>query len=307
MIKLYLITGFLGAGKTTFLKKFVTLFQGQKLALIVNEFGKEGGDGALLSTLGIALSEINNGSIFCSCRLDQFEEVLENTIFQQPDIVFVEASGLSDPTNVHKILSQPGRFSQIQYMGSICLADAKNFEKIFSTARVCKKQLATSDIVILNKTDLVTQEKVDSVKQMILSHRPDLRIYPTSFGAIQPDWIKNMTSPSASPEVSEIQTKDITLKKFTITVKNDFPRYKFEKFLEMFIEDTYRIKGFVRLDDGIYLVDCVASAVQLKKYEEPVDDSLLQKVVVLSGGGMPTRHSIANAVEWYEEWVEHWE
>ena len=64
MIKLYLITGFLGAGKTTFLKKFVTLFQGQKLALIVNEFGKEGVDGALLSTLGIALSEINNGSIF---------------------------------------------------------------------------------------------------------------------------------------------------------------------------------------------------------------------------------------------------
>ena len=75
----------------------------------------------------------------------------------------------------------------------------------------------------------------------------------------------------------------------------------------MFIEDTYRIKGFVRLDDEIYLVDCVASTVQLKKYEEPVDDSLLQKVVVLSGGGMPTRHSIAKAVEWYEEWVEHWE
>ena len=139
MIKLYLITGFLGAGKTTFLKKFVSLFEKQKLALIVNEFGKEGIDGVLLSTLGIALSEINNGSIFCSCRLDQFEEVLNHTIAQRPEVILVEASGLSDPTNIHKILSQPEWVSQIRYMGSICLVDAVHFEKVYNTARVCKK------------------------------------------------------------------------------------------------------------------------------------------------------------------------
>lgn len=69
MSKLYLITGFLGAGKTTFLKNFINELSDYRLHLIINEFGKEGVDGELLRELGTALDEINNGSIFCSCRL----------------------------------------------------------------------------------------------------------------------------------------------------------------------------------------------------------------------------------------------
>jgi G3E family GTPase len=307
MIKLYLVTGFLGAGKTTFLKKFIYLFENQKLALIVNEFGKEGIDGALLSPLGIALSEINNGSIFCSCRLDQFEQVLDNTIAQQPDVIVVEASGLSDPTNVRKILAQPGWAAQIQYMGSICLVDANSFEKVYSTARVCKKQLAASDVVILNKTDLAAPQKVDSVKQMILSQRPDLKIYETTFGTIQSDWIQSMVSPELLPEEYAMQTKDVTLKSHQIVLRNGFPRYNLVKFLEMFLEDTYRVKGFVRFEDGIYLVDCVGNLVKVEKYGETVKDSLLQKIVVLSGGGMSTGKSISEAVKWYSKWIDSWE
>lgn len=303
MTKLYLITGFLGAGKTTFLKKFVSLFTDQKLALIVNEFGKEGIDGTLLSTLGVTLSEINNGSIFCSCRLDQFEEVLEATAEQRPDVIIIEASGLSDPTNIRKIISQSDRFSQIQYMGSICLVDAIHFEKVYYTARVCKKQLAASDIVILNKTDLVTPEKINSVKQMILSKKPGLKIYQTTFGSIQPDWIDSIVDPSILPKEDGIQTKDITLKNYMLILKDGFPRYHLIKFLEMFMEDTYRIKGFVHFDDGNYLVDCVGCMVKVEKYEEAVPDDLLQKLVVLSGGGMPTKNSINEAIKWYNQWV----
>jgi len=73
MTKLYLITGFLGAGKTTFLQKFVKLFPDKRIALIINEFGKSGVDGTLLQSLDIAMTEIDNGSIFCSCRVEQFE------------------------------------------------------------------------------------------------------------------------------------------------------------------------------------------------------------------------------------------
>ena len=97
MSRLYLITGFLGAGKTTFLKQFMKQFSSERMHIIVNEFGKE---------LGIALDEINNGSIFCSCRLDKFENVLQQVLQEKPDVIIVEASGLSDPTNVKKILNQ---------------------------------------------------------------------------------------------------------------------------------------------------------------------------------------------------------
>ena len=81
----------------------------------MNEFGKEGIDGELLSELGIALDEINNGSIFCSCRLDKFENVLQQVLQEKPDVIIVEASGLSDPTNVKKILNHRENFQDWIY------------------------------------------------------------------------------------------------------------------------------------------------------------------------------------------------
>lgn len=73
MSRLYLITGFLGAGKTTFLRRFLPLFSGEKIRLIINEFGEAGVDGSLLKELSPVLEEISGGSVFCACRLDQFE------------------------------------------------------------------------------------------------------------------------------------------------------------------------------------------------------------------------------------------
>lgn len=102
-MELYLITGFLGAGKTTFLKNFARQFAGRRLRLIINEFGRAGVDGTLLRELDAALDEISNGSIFCACRLDQFEAALEQAAADAPDVVLVEASGLADPTNVRRV------------------------------------------------------------------------------------------------------------------------------------------------------------------------------------------------------------
>ena len=86
-MELYLITGFLGAGKTTFLKNFARQFAGRRLRLIINEFGRAGVDGTLLRELDAALDEISNGSIFCACRLDQFEAALEQADFSRAEIL----------------------------------------------------------------------------------------------------------------------------------------------------------------------------------------------------------------------------
>ena len=154
MSRLYLITGFLGAGKTTFLKNFIRLFSGQRIQLIINEFGKEGVDSALLSDLDAFLSEISGGSVFCACRLDQFEKVLRKSAGENPDVILVEASGLSDPTGVRRLFSQEERFPHIQYQGAVCLVDAVRFPKLYATARACTRQLAASDVALVNKVDL---------------------------------------------------------------------------------------------------------------------------------------------------------
>lgn len=96
MTKLYLITGFLGAGKTTFLHQFVRLFPDRRTAIVVNEFGKQGVDGTLLEDLDIKMEEINNGSIFCACKIEQFEDALLRLQKENFDVI-ITALAVSAP------------------------------------------------------------------------------------------------------------------------------------------------------------------------------------------------------------------
>lgn len=299
MSKLYLITGFLGAGKTTFLKKFIYHFKDYRMHIIVNEFGKEGIDGQLLSTLGTTLDEINNGSIFCSCRLDMFEDVLEKALSAAPDVIIVEASGLSNPTNIRKILDQPNRFTDVEYMGCICLVDAKQFPKVYDTAIVVKKQLSISDTVLINKTDLVNPPDIQKIRTMIVNHRPDIPIYETTFGEIKDEWLKQLQQPSLNDSELKMQTKDITLRSYLITIPSTLSLLQLQKFVEMFLADTYRVKGFVKCQDSIYYLDCVGPLYKITPYQGEVRG--LNQIVVLSGNGLPTLKSIKEAIRWYPD------
>lgn len=296
MIKFYLITGFLGAGKTTFLKNMIQHFKQFCMRIIVNEFGKEGIDAKLLDDLGVAIDEINNGSIFCSCRLDQFQDALDHALVDPPEVLLVEASGLSDPTSIHQILTQNPQYNQIEYCGSICLVDAIRFEKVFSTARVCNKQISISDMILLNKTDIATPEQIAHTKNMILERYPDIEIHETSFGHIEPSWIENLRP--RQHDQSGTYTKDVSLQKATITLKDDMTLYQLKQFLKLFVEDTFRIKGFVFLEAQNLLVSCTGSLINITP--EPVHaEQQTNKLVALAGQGMPLRKSIESARKWY--------
>ncbi len=301
MTRLYLITGFLGAGKTTFLKNFFRLFRAEKLALLVNEFGKEGVDGTLLSELGVALREITGGSIFCSCRFDQFEEEMEHILEQAPDTVIVEASGLSDPTGIRKLLMETPAFSRVEYKGCICLVDAVRFPKVYATARPCKKQLSISDVIVLNKLDLATPEQRAETEAIVHAQRPDIPIIPTSFGAL-PEDTGLLLNPTISGTVQEgIHTADVSLRSLTLEVADTLSAYEVGKFVQMFAEDTYRVKGFLRLANGAFLVNCVGNLVQVTPC--PESDVTGNHIVVLYGQGLSARKSIQKAMEWYPNLV----
>lgn len=300
MTDLYLITGFLGAGKTTFLKGFARLFQREKIYVIVNEFGKAGVDGALLRELGASLSEVNNGSIFCACRLDKFEEVLTIALASQPDVILVEASGLADPTNVRKVLKQP-QFDKICYKGFVCLVDTVRFEKIIDTSRVCKKQLAVSSVVLLNKTDLATPDKISFAKEKISALNPTIVFHETTYGAFKDEWLDDIVPQTAVDEATH--GADITLQKALVHISKDMNLSQLHSFLAMMSDDTYRMKGFVALGESEYLVDCVSGMIDITPFSDaPRDD--IGKIVLLAGAGMPLRKSLKTAAEWYGDYVE---
>ena len=294
MIPLYLITGFLGAGKTTFLKELITLFRNKRLALIINEFGKESIDGVFFKDKGAALSEISNGSIFCSCKLDQFEQVLKNIAQKKPDVIIIEASGLSNPQTVHRILGQPD-FSTLDYKGSICLVDALNFHKVLYTALACKQQLSVADMIIINKTDLVTQESLNQTKALLGEIRPGIPVYTTSYGRIEKEWILYLKSGKDNNDKPLRQVADITLQKFLLDVTSVCSMELLREFISLIAKDTYRIKGFVNKGGQNWFVDCVGENIKITPYHGTADK--LNRLVVLSGSGLPTRKSIISAIE----------
>lgn len=178
----------MGSGKTTFIRRVLPMFRGEKVRLIVNEFGEEGIDGALLRDLDAALREICGGSVFCSCRSDQFEAALREC--GESEIFLVETSGLADPTGVRRLFVETDRFPDIQYMGCICLADAIRFPKVFATARSCYRHLMAADVVVLNKIDRASFVQLEKTVQLISEKRPEVPVLQTSFGNIPDNFLQ---------------------------------------------------------------------------------------------------------------------
>ncbi|MGN0563811.1 MAG: CobW family GTP-binding protein [Candidatus Heritagella sp.] len=304
MSGLYLITGFLGAGKTSFLKHFLRLFAGQKMQIIVNEFGKEGVDGTLLSGMSTDLREISGGSVFCSCRMDQFEQVLQESAGEKPDVIITEASGLSDPTGVRRLFDQTVRFPHIQYKGAICLVDAVRFPKLYDTARACTRQLAASDIAVVNKTDLAGDDQLRQTRRLIQEQRPDLPILETSFGRIPPDFLEKLSAAQNGDKNGNLLIEDLTVGRITLRIAESIRAYELEMFIRMFAEQTFRIKGFISTRDlGMVLVDGVGTTISLAPYSEKVPPEKQGILNVLYGAGMRIRPAVAQACKWYDSFI----
>ena len=303
MAELYLITGFLGSGKSTFLKNFIRLFEGKRIQLIINEFGREGVDGTLLAGLGISLEEITGGSVFCSCRIDQFEKALRVFVREDTEVVLVEASGLSDPTGVRRLLGSEGRFSRIGYRGCICLVDAVRFPKIYAKSRTCVKQLASSDVVLINKTDAATKEQLEKTQNIIAGQRPDVTVYKTAYGAVDGSMLSALKSASLREHDGEKMSfaADISMRSLTITVSPAISVYRLEKFISMFADAAFRVKGFVQTKEGLMTVSCVGNALEIEPFAGSVSPHLVGKLVVLSGLGMPIVKRVKEAAAWYQE------
>lgn len=304
MSDLYLITGFLGAGKTTFLKNFVREFPGDRIHLIVNEFGKESVDGALLSGIGAYLREISGGSVFCACRMDQFEKALEESAAEEPDVILVEASGLSDPTGVRRLFSREGRFPHIRYRGAVCLVDGVRFPKLYATARACARQLAASDAALVNKADLAGEAELSETLRLVRGQRPDMPVAATSFGRIPPDFLKRLRAAGEAEREELPLVEDLSVRRITLRLAESIGAYELEKMIRMFAEETFRVKGFVSTRDlGTVLVDCVGTAVSAAPYPGEVPPERLGVLTVLSGARLPVRSAVFAACKWYPQYV----
>lgn len=299
--ELYLISGFLGAGKTTFMHNLIDAFKSEKIALIVNEFGKQGIDGVLLKEEGIAIKEISNGSIFCNCRSDTFVDALLKMAEFKIDTVLIESSGLSDPTGMSKILSlvQKKTDDCYDYRGNITLVDATNFEKLFDTAVAVKLQIASSDLILFNKTDLVGKSKLDLIEKTIRQVNPQAPIKRTTYGKIKDfAWIAELNNENSSGDINITKKVIIGTQKILVAMEGSFSKESLIKWIEDFSEYFYRIKGFVHIEEAWHYVDGTANQLSIKKTDIVPEKSSL---VILASGSQPVLRKMRSCWEKYFE------
>ncbi len=172
------LTGFLGAGKTTLLNQILNAQAGEKIAVIVNEFGEAGIDGQLVIGAEEEILELNNGCICCTVRGDLTRAV--DNLMARPgkiDRIVIETTGLADPAPVIQsfILEETLR-SNTELDAVVTVVDARHIYQQLDNEQA-REQIAFADIIILNKIDLVSEHGLDGVVRRLRSLNPLARIY----------------------------------------------------------------------------------------------------------------------------------
>ena len=169
-IPVTILTGFLGSGKTTLLNRILTGNHGLRVAVLVNDFGSVNVDAELIVGVEDDVMSLANGCVCCSIRddlIETIEQVLERP--EKPEYILLEASGVSDPSSIAMTFTD-AKFQDFIRLDSImCLVDAEQLFAAPEQMELKLRQIAFSDMVVLNKVDLVDRETVQQVHDWLSS------------------------------------------------------------------------------------------------------------------------------------------
>lgn len=295
MIQLILTTGFLGAGKTTLVKQIIDRYKGHKIGVIVNEFGEINVDGSLLSQDGVQMAELSNGSIFCACIKDKFVESLIQMTMRDLDYVFIEASGLADPSSMQQILDGIAHkvLNPYDYKGSICVVDGESFLELIEVLSAITSQLEFSGAVIVNKADLIDQEQLQQVLAQVEAINDHATIYVTSHCSVDIEEVVSQLHVPALASRASGNTFESRPTSFVVKGTEIMPYEALERFLSDLLPHTYRMKGFVKTDRGDIEISTVGGNVQLLSWSQPLTQSQL---VVISAVGFKMMSYLTRAI-----------
>ena len=265
MISSFVITGFLGAGKTTFMLKAVKEhFKDKKVAVIVNEIGDVGVDGKILQNVYSNVLELSEGCICCTLQAEFEKGVYEILEKYNPDFLFVETSGASNPFPIMLSLQNIGSLLE----GVVCVVDAKNFHNHKSN-ETFKYQIGSSNIIVINKIDLVSEKELENIENEVKVIKKeynlrdfltseeffkDFKIYKSKYGQVDENLFKHVYPIRDLPNlpvnlagVNHLEESHIG--EFVVFLEKEIFYDELEQKLKNIPKNIYRIKGIVRLKD----------------------------------------------------------
>ncbi|MBU2874080.1 CobW family GTP-binding protein [Marinobacter salexigens] len=263
-----IVSGFLGSGKTTLLNRILNGKHGLKIAVMVNDFGEINIDSQLIVSAEQNVMSLANGCICCTVESDLIEQldVLLNLREGRPDYILIETSGVSDPGRVVHTLRYPRFREKLRIDSVICMLDAEQFSSLpAEVEQLAMRQLEVADIVVINKADLSSEEKINDIKANWLF--PSARVYETSFAEIPFDLLIGVDEFSEKDGYQSVNhgklfssfkwetNKPLSLKKLRVCLSN-LP------------SNVYRVKGIVSLDavpDQYCTVHMVGTRISIEK------------------------------------------
>ncbi|WP_186758545.1 CobW family GTP-binding protein [Echinicola salinicaeni] len=257
-IKVYLLTGFLGAGKTTVLNGLLKAKKDEENIIIENEFGKVSIDAHLVETRYCSLFEMNNGCICCSLD-NELVETLASILNAdvQPDNLFIEASGVADPGSIIALFrkEEVANFFQLQQV--VAVVDTTVVEDWIEEIPEVSRQLATADLIVLNKKSQVAPSYLSSLTQLMQSINSLATVLASDHGHIPHDLFtqaKKTWDPAISTYEIAAKPQQHPLKSMLFEVETPIDREILlsQLTLTFFLSyhQLYRMKGLVWLSDS---------------------------------------------------------
>ena len=303
----YLITGFLGSGKTTFLNRIVKAFpKDRKLMILMNEFGDIGVDGLLIEDDDLPVLEISKGSVFCVCvKTDFIKGLMEIAQHIQPEVLIIEATGVANPADLKRDLQLSIFQERFEFKEQFCLIDAECFADTYDVFAAVEKQLESATVFILNKVDRADAQVLERVKRIIAAHHPAPDVHETVFARIPIENYLPQLSAKTHPSGGAVEMESISpeaLDEFIDTLLANPAismtppdrlrsvslswrgrgRREFEAAVAAIPTGIVRAKGLVRLNDGIYLFNYTVGRSDLDKVvERPKMAALIGQIVFI--------------------------
>ena len=284
MVQIVLLTGFLGAGKTTLMQRLLDTYAGRKIGVIINEFGEINIDAKLVSRDGIEMAELSNGSIFCACIKDKFVDGLIAMSKTDIEYLFIEASGLADPSNMGEIVSGIRRETDDNLMikGAICVVEGVSFLELVEVLPALERQVKHANAVIVNKMDLIDEACFKEITDCIGNLNPAVTIYAADHCNVDIQQIADHFAPAAAASEDTTNTYETRPNTFIVHCDETVERKKLVQFIEAIAPSSYRIKGFANTEEGTVEVSSVVNHLIIS----PWDHYEKTELVVISSVGI---------------------